>query len=95
MVRLLVGSNANVNAPDEHGQLPLIYAMDRDCDHEDVLRLLLDARADVSVWNQWGRSALVYATRRESPDLLHLLTRHEGTGCPPPVHRILAPNEDQ
>lgn len=54
-IQVLIESGYDINAKDENGMTPLIYAACRG--HVECIKLLLDAGADVSITDNWGYDA--------------------------------------
>lgn len=69
-VRLAIASGADVNAVDEYGQTPLMYAATANQDPE-VFKVLVEAGADPNELTEAGWTALMYAARTNlSPDVI-------------------------
>ncbi len=74
-VRRLIQQGADVNAPDEHGDAPLVMAAYRG--HVEVLQLLLDSGADVKALDpEMHATALHAAAYAGRTDAVRLLIRH-------------------
>lgn len=69
LVRLLLDSNANIEAKDSDGQTPLFYAVG----HIGVVRLLLARGANPNTRDKYGRPPLSRAEARGSKDVIKLL----------------------
>lgn len=61
-LQALLAAGSDVNARDQYGQTPLIYALSEGADDEVVGRLL-EAGADVNVTTEAGWTPLMYAAR--------------------------------
>ena len=58
-VKELIAAGADVNAEDENGSTPLIYAACSDTCSEACVQTLLDERADVNACNTYCDTALL------------------------------------
>jgi ankyrin repeat protein len=76
-MKLLLASNADVNAKDSYGKTPLQWAADRG--YMDVVELLLDNKADVNAKDKMGNTSLAVATAGGHKDVADLLRQHGGT----------------
>jgi murein DD-endopeptidase MepM/ murein hydrolase activator NlpD len=69
-VQEAIGAGANVNAQDEYGQTPLMYAASSST-NPDILDALVKAGADINAQTTSGWTALMYAARdSKSLDML-------------------------
>ena len=70
-----IKAGANVNARDEDGKTPLMYAA-RDNQNPDVIKVLLEAGADVNASDEFGGTPLMYAARdNQNPDVIKVLLK--------------------
>jgi ankyrin repeat protein len=58
IVPILASAGVNVNAQDEHGFTPVMYAATIDFGDTTVLRAILKAGADPAIRNEDGRTAI-------------------------------------
>ncbi len=68
---LLINVGANVNARDNDGKTPLMYAAERG-DYKS-LQLLLEAGAEINAVDNYGNSALIYAANSGNKKTLETL----------------------
>ena len=70
-----IREGANVNAVDENGWTPLMFAADSNSNPE-ILRILIENGADISIKNSEDKNAFDYADENEElkgTDVYHLL----------------------
>lgn len=74
-VQLLVQAGVPINAQDDRGNTPLIFA----CffDRPRIVKTLLDGNADVSIKNNEGKDALAVCEERSSTDCKQILEQHK------------------
>jgi ankyrin repeat protein len=73
VIPILAAAGVNVNAIDEAGYTPLMYAVTIDQGNQDALEALLRAGADAQIRNADGRTALEQARRLKHEDAARAL----------------------
>src|SRR5262249_30140405 len=74
IVRTLIAAGADaINAMDDNGFTPLMYAATIDFGDTDVLKALLSAGADKTIWSLEGRTPAAQARRYKHSRLEALL----------------------
>jgi len=73
LVRLLIGSGANVNIPDIFGNAAIHYACDKS--QKDVLALLIQSKADIELADNRGNTPLHHACVADSMGCVNLLLK--------------------
>jgi len=69
-VQALLARDANVNAQDQDGKTPLMYATIGD--HLDIVNNLLGKAADGNASDNTGKTALMYAALGGYPDIIRV-----------------------
>ncbi|OED43718.1 hypothetical protein ACH42_09360 [Endozoicomonas sp. (ex Bugula neritina AB1)] len=86
-VKIQLKSPETVNAQDERGTTPLMFAAQKG--HAGVCKLLLAEGADPEILDSHGRSAQSYAEEKNYSDIVNLLTLdlevHDDTDSPYPL----------
>jgi ankyrin repeat protein len=75
LVRVLVDARVPVNAMDDNGYTPLMYAATIDFGDTEILRALLNAGADKTIRNYEGRTPLAQARRYKHSRLVEVLSQ--------------------
>jgi ankyrin repeat protein len=76
MIPLLAGAGVSINALDDFGFTPLMYAATIDHGDTATLDALLSAGAQGDIRNDEGRTALQQAQRLKHPDIVRVLKAH-------------------
>jgi len=71
VVELIATNNGNVNAQDNLGNTPLIYAVFDGC--LNVVQTLVECGADVNRQNSYGYTALSYAALKKHEEIAEFL----------------------
>jgi len=71
-VMRLISQGADVNAKDEQGSVPLVFAVKEG--RKEIVELLLAHGADVNVKDRWGRTPLDYARQKKNEEIIRLLS---------------------
>lgn len=71
MVRFLLDNDVDVNARDEAGETPLIWAMD--LRHKEIVAMLLQKSVDVNAVSVFGLSSLRIAAGQKDAELVKIL----------------------
>lgn len=74
VVKLLLKTNADVNAKDDGGQTPLFWAAGNG--HTVVVKLLLEKEADLNIKNSNGQTLLSMAKERGCNEVVKLLLEY-------------------
>ena len=74
VLRLLLQHNADVNIPDNYGEMPLQRSVKRE--KENLVRLLLEHSANVNGQDDEGRTLLNWSVKRGEERLVRLLLEH-------------------
>ena len=80
VLKVLLGSKANINAKSNDGRTPLMFAAEKN-PNQDVLSTLLENNADVKAKSKVGKTALDYARGNEKlkgTEALRLLEEKTG-----------------
>ena len=74
MKELLNIGKININATDEYGKTPLVWAIDRE--HYDLAELLIERNANVNKTDTiWGWSPLRYAIQKNNMKIMKMLIK--------------------
>ena len=72
-----IASGATVNAKDEDGTTPLMWALI--CRFPDIAKVLVERGADVNMKDKDGKTAIYYAQRNECKEFASLLKNTPST----------------
>ena len=71
IVRFLLDNKADVNATNNYGTTPLIYACRRG--HIDIVRILIESGADYIICDKKGKSAIDHARKKHNTECVDYL----------------------
>jgi ankyrin repeat protein len=82
-LKFAIDRGAGVNAADERGRTPLMFAANSDLMRLDAVKLLLDRGADINAKNLAGQTALDMARLRANTPIVDLLIKSGAKGDTP------------